>query len=208
MYDHGRHIFGAKSSPTCVNYALQQVGRDCRDDNGMVAKLINRNFYRDNFVKSVASEEDTVDVYRSLRKSLADRCFRLTKSICNSEKVMEQKSPEDRSVALSKTLEAEPLAPFILGLQWNVVSDNLEIWRGTVKEVPAKVTQRIVLSQISSVFHPLGMFSPFTVRMRLLLKGIWDRHGKTWDKERKYLAAKLLDLWTLKLAQKCEVDVC
>ena len=26
--EYGRHIFGAKSSPTCINYALQQFGRD------------------------------------------------------------------------------------------------------------------------------------------------------------------------------------
>ena len=117
VYEYGRHIFGAKSSPTCVNYALQQVGRDSRDNNGMVSNLINRNFYMDDFVKSVASEEEAVDVYRSLQKSLADRGFQLTKWICNSEKVMKEISPEDRSVALSKTFEAEPLAPSILGLQ-------------------------------------------------------------------------------------------
>ena len=28
VYEYGRHIFGAKSSPTCVNYALQQVRID------------------------------------------------------------------------------------------------------------------------------------------------------------------------------------
>ena len=33
VYGYGRHIFGAKSSPTCVNYALQQVRRDSRVDN-------------------------------------------------------------------------------------------------------------------------------------------------------------------------------
>ena len=160
VYEYGRHIFGAKSSPTCVNYALQQVGRDSRDDNGMVAKLINRNFYMDDFVKSVASWEEAVEVYKCLRKSLADRGFQLTKWICNSEKVMEEIPSEDRSDALSKTFEAEPLAPSILGLQWNVESDSLEICRGTEKEVPAKITQRIVLSHVSSVFDPLGLFPP------------------------------------------------
>ena len=96
---------------------------------------------------------------------------------------MERISPEDRSSALSKTLEAEPLAPSIFGLQWNVNSDSLEICRGMGKEVPAKVTQRVVLSQVSSVFDPLGLFSPFTVRMRLLLKGIWKKHGQSWDEQ-------------------------
>ena len=92
-------------------------------------------------------------------------------------------SPEDGSVALNKTLEAEPLAPSILGLQWNVKSDSLEICSGTGKEVPAKVTQRIVLSQVSSVSDLLGLFSTFTVRMRLLLKEILKKHGQTWDED-------------------------
>ena len=183
VYEYGRHIFGATSSPTCVNYALQEVGRDSRDENGMVANLINTNFYMDGFVKSVASEEEAVEVYRSLLKILAGGGFQLTKWICNSEKVMEEIPSEDRSFALSRTFEAEPLAPSILGLQWNVESDSLEICRGTGKEVPVKITQRNVLSQVSSVFDTLGLFSPFTVRMRLLLKGIWKKHGQSWDEE-------------------------
>ena len=161
VYEYGRHIFGANSSPTCVNYALQQVGRDCRHDNGMVANLINKYFYMDDFVKSVASEEEAVGVCKSLRKSLADGGCQLTKWICNSEKVIEEISPKDRSGALSKTFEAGPLAPSV-GLQWNVKSDSLKICRGMGKEVPAKVTQRVVLSQVSPVFDPLGLFSPFS----------------------------------------------
>ena len=117
VYEYGRHIFWAKSSPTCVNYALQQVGRDCGGDNGTVASLINRNFYMDDFVKSVASEDEAVEVYKCLRKSVADGGFQQTKWICKSETVMERISPEDRSGALSKTFEAELLAPSILGLQ-------------------------------------------------------------------------------------------
>ena len=56
---------------------------------------------------------------------------------------------------MSKTFEAETLAPFILGLQWIVESDSLEICRGSSLEVTAKVTQRVDLSQVSSVFDPL-----------------------------------------------------
>ena len=49
----------------------------------------------------------------------------------------------------------EPSALSILGLQLNVKSDSLEICRGMEKEVPVKVTQLVVLSQVSSVFDPL-----------------------------------------------------
>ena len=207
VYEYGRHIFGAKSSPTCVNYALQQVGRDCRDENGMVANLINRKFYMDDFVKSIASEEEAGDVYRNLRKSLAHRGFQLMKCISNSEKVMQEISSEDRSVALGKTLEAEPLASSILGLQWNVKSDSLEIFCGMGKEVPVKITQRIVITQVSSVFDALGLFSPFTVRMRLLLKGIWKKHGQAWNEELSPEDEMAFKDWTSELNHMNEMTI-
>ena len=65
-------------------------------------------------MKSVASEEEAVKVYKCKRNSLADGEFQLTNWICNSEKIMEGISLEDRSVALSRTFEAELLAPSIL----------------------------------------------------------------------------------------------
>ena len=54
----------------------------------MVAKLMNRNFSAEEFLKSVVSEEDAVEMCKSLQKSLADSDFQLTKWIGSSEKVM------------------------------------------------------------------------------------------------------------------------
>ena len=89
---------------------------------------------------------------------------------------------EDKSPSSSKTFEAEPTSPSILGLQWNVDGDNLEVCRGMKKEIPVKITQRVVLSLVSAVYEPLGIVSPFTIRMRLRLKLIWKENG-SWDKE-------------------------
>ena len=47
----------------------------------------------------------------------------------------------------------------------------------------AKITQRIVLSFVLAVFDTLGICSPFTIRMRFLLKSIWAAMGQAWDKE-------------------------
>ena len=40
-----------------------------------------------------------------------------------------------------------------------------------------------MLSHVSAVFDPLGIVSPFTIRMRLLLKSIWKETVQSWDKE-------------------------
>ena len=40
-----------------------------------------------------------------------------------------------------------------------------------------------MLSFVSSVFDPMGIFTPFTMRMRVLLKSIWIRLGQSWDEK-------------------------
>ena len=59
----------------------------------------------------------------------------------------------------------------------------MEVSRGPQKEIPDLVTQRAVLSHVSAVFDPLGLFAPYTMRMRILLKSVWIKCGQQWDKE-------------------------
>ena len=124
MYEYGRHIFGAKSSPTCANYALQQVARDNAQESPQITKLIMRNFYMDDFVKSVPSAEQAIEIYNKLRAMLERGGFHLTKWNSNCEQTMTSIDQADKSPSSSKTFEAEPTSPSILGLQWNVDADN------------------------------------------------------------------------------------
>ena len=183
VYEYGRHIFGAKSSPTCANYALQQVARGNTQESPQITKLIRRNFYMDDFVKSVPSAEQAIEIYNMLRAMLARGGFHLTKWISNCEQNMKSIEQADKLPSSSKTFEAEPTSPSSLGLQWNVDADNVEVCRGMQKEIPLKITQRAVLSHVSAVFDPLGIVSAFTIRMRLLLKSIWKENGQSWDKK-------------------------
>ncbi len=54
---------------------------------------------------------------------------------------------------------------------------------GLNKTVERRLTQRLILSLASSVFDPIGLVAPFTVRARLILKEIWRLHGQSWDDE-------------------------
>ena len=92
--------------------------------------------------------------------------------------------PEDlRSISNTKQVEVEPTkeGSSVLGLQWTIIDDNLQVCRGTSKEVENPITQRKILSLVSSVFDPLGLFAPFSVHMRRLLKSIWTENGQHWD---------------------------
>ena len=170
VYKYTRHVFGAKSLPTSANYALHQVAKNNSVNDEIIVKMVLQNFYMDDFLKSFRTRQEAIEIYGNL---LSKGGFKLTKWITSDEEVKSQIPETDRSTKVVKTLEAEPQSSSILRLIWNVDTDSLIVCRGSEEEVPAKITQRIVLSFVSAVFDPLGICSPFRIRMRFLLESIW-----------------------------------
>ena len=184
IYEYQRHVFGAKSSPTCANYALKRVGLDNEKEYPIAAKAIQNNFYMDDFIKSVETPEEAIQVFNQLQPLLSQHGFELKKWISNNDAVTKAIPADLKSISNTKQVEVEPNTEgsSVLGLQWTVTDDSLQVCRGTNKEVEAPITQRKILSLVSSVFDPIGLFAPFSVHMRRLLKGIWTKNGH-WDNE-------------------------
>ena len=139
----------------------------------------------DDFIKSVETPEEAIEVFNQLQPLLSQQRFELKKWISNNDAVTEA-NPEDlKSIRNTKQVEVEPNTEgsSVLGLQWTVTDDSLLVCRGTNKEVEAPITQWNILSLVSSVFDPIGLFAPFSVHMRRLLKGIWTTNGQYWDNE-------------------------
>ena len=196
-----RHVFVAKSSPTCANYALHQVTKDNAVKNESIVRTVQQNFYMDDFLKSVRTLQEAIEIYRKVRDILIKGRFKLTKRIASDDKVKSQIPETDRSAKVVKTSEVEPQSSSILGLIWNVDTNSLIVCRRTEQEVPANITQRIVLSFVSAEFNPLGICSPFTIRMRFLFKIIWAAMGQAWDKELSAEHSKLFSDWCSELRQ-------
>ena len=137
----------------------------------------------DDFIKSVETPEEAIKVFKQLQPLLSKHGFELKKWITNSDPVTNA-IPEDlRSISKTKQVEVEPSqeGSSVLGLQWRIIDDSLQVCTGTSKEVETPITQRKILSLVSSVFDPFGVFAPFSVHMRRLLKSIWTKYGQHWD---------------------------
>ena len=94
------------------------------------------------------------------------------------------KQCEDCPSSTSLVSPATPANPSVLGLRWNTNQDTLIVSLGTTPDLIRKrITQRLVLSTVSSVFGPIGLIAPFTIRARLLLKQLWKSNGQLWDEE-------------------------
>ena len=144
------HLFGAVSSPSVANFALKQTASDNEEEHGtLVADTLRKNFYVDDCLRSVSSEDVAVKLIESLCQSCQKGGFHLTKFTCNRRAVLQcipedERSKEVKSIALDcDNLPIERA----LGVQWCVQSDTF----GFRIIVNSKtLTRRGILSTVSS----------------------------------------------------------
>ena len=165
------HIFGATSSPCCANKALKQTAEDnkarlCPE----AVKTIQKNFYVDDLLKSVATTESAITLANQLVRVLKECGFRLTKFTSNSNKVLRVFPQEElANPSINLDLHELPIGR-TLGLHWVALADNLQFKVAPTNKPPAK---RGILSTVSSLFDPLGFLGPFLLPAKVILQQLW-----------------------------------
>ncbi|XP_066553505.1 uncharacterized protein LOC136721589 [Amia ocellicauda] len=174
------HLFGAASSPGCANYGLKHLAAEGHGHfSEATIKFIQKNFYVDDGLSSLASESQAIQLVKEARELCNKGKLRLHKFISNSKKVLASipkeecaKAAQDLDMALGE-LHVERA----LGIQWCVASDEFQ-FRVIVKENP--LTRRGVLSTVASVYDPLGFVAPFILVGKQILQQMC--HNKlSWD---------------------------
>ena len=171
------HIFGAKDSPCCANYALRRVALDQEHKGELAIHTIMRNFYVDDMLTSVDDVESAIHLSNRLCELLQDKGFHLTKWMSSSKEVLQAIPQSLRAVPeLDLDLSALPTER-ALGVSWDVEEDCF-IFNPALMSVPC--TKRGIVKAVSSVFDPLGFIAPFTFSAKCLIQEIW-RSGLGWD---------------------------
>lgn len=83
-------LFGGLWSAICANYGLQKTAKDNSNDfDPLVVRTVERNFYVDDCLKLVETQETAIVLVDQLWKLLLRGGFNLTKLICNSRAELE-----------------------------------------------------------------------------------------------------------------------
>ena len=92
------HLFGGVSSPSCANFALKKTAEDNKTSfDPETVRTVKRNFYVDDCLKSVTSDESAIFLVDNLTELLRRGGFRLTKWLSNSRKVAESIPEAERA---------------------------------------------------------------------------------------------------------------
>ncbi|XP_075247137.1 uncharacterized protein LOC142340448 [Convolutriloba macropyga] len=173
QYQFTRLIFGATCSPFCAIFVLNRCAEDNAIEFPKAVNAIKNHFYMDDYIHSLPSIEKAIDTINQTKDSLHKGVFRLTKLVSNKHEALRFIEQEDRDEL--KEING------VLGQKWNTRTDcfrmkTLEHFPGNASEY----TQRKMFSLVSTIFDPLGILSPLTIRIKMLLQQVW-KLGKKWD---------------------------
>ena len=162
-------LFGATSSPFLLQATLDF---HLRKSTSPYKALIRDHFYVDNLVGALNSEDELLEYYVDANRELSSANMPLREWSSNAEK-LRCRIREDQNGAQTESVN-------LLGLVWNTNEDTIQLHPVQLDTSDVQLTKRKLLSNVSKVFDPLGLFSPITVRGKILLQQAWKlRIG--WD---------------------------
>ena len=201
------HLFGATSSPSIANFALRKAADEAEKTLGPhVAMVMKQNFYVDDCLKSVQSEDDAIQLVHELREACQKGGFRLTKFSSNKQSVLDSLPKDERSKEVqSRSLNYfDPPSESALGVQWFVNNDTF----GFVIKVKDKpFTRRGILSVMSSVYDPLGFASPYIIFAKKILQDLCREKDLGWDDTVPEMYSNRWNEWLAGLKQLEQIQI-
>ena len=148
-------------------------------------EALKRGFYVDDNLGGADSTQDAIALRADLTQALATVQMPIRKWCTNSPDVAASIPPEDRGTATVVVAEGET-GVRTLGVGWNMHKDVFafivpDAIKGKLSPDHGKpMTRRKLLSNIATVFDPLGWLGPTTIRMKILFQKTWV-HTSSWD---------------------------
>ncbi|XP_017464969.1 PREDICTED: uncharacterized protein LOC108358258 [Rhagoletis zephyria] len=138
--------------------------------------VIHKDFYMDDLITGTSSKEELLLLQQNVSEILKEGGFELRKWASNCAELCEKISNASKTIS-HYLVDGENV--HALGLVWNTAEDYLT-FVVNLKKPPAILTKRTFLSDASTLFDPLGLLAPATIRSKMWFQEIW-RNNVGWD---------------------------
>ena len=180
IYEFDRVVFGVNSSPFQAQFVLQQHAKQYQSTFPMAAETVLKSTYMDDSMDSVETEDQGMTLYTELSTLLTKAGMHARKWLSNSSKVLKGIPPQDRKSEVDLDNDQLPSTK-TLGVWW-LADQDIFTFKENKPDDDMIYTKRNFLKKIATLFDPLGLLSPFTVRAKMLLQDMWTT-GLDWDEE-------------------------
>ncbi|XP_043496423.1 uncharacterized protein LOC122520399 [Polistes fuscatus] len=178
--------YGTASASFLATRTLHQLASDEFDRFPRAAIALKEDFYVDDLLTGARTVREAKQVRDELISITAGAGMHLRQWASNCAEILKDLDTADNNIInldSSETIKT-------LGVNWNAAEDNIGY---TVKRAadPSKVTKRVILSEISQLFDPLGLLGPVVINAKLMMQRLWQLKS-TWDED---VPADIYKIW-------------
>ncbi|XP_043497161.1 uncharacterized protein LOC122520907 [Polistes fuscatus] len=169
--------YGTASASFLATRTLHQLASDEFNRFPRAAIALKEDFYVDDLLTGARTVREAKQVRDELISITAGAGMHLRQWASNCAEILKDLDTADNNIInldSSGTIKT-------LGVNWNAAEDNIGY---TVKRAadPSKVTKRVILSEISQLFDPLGLLGPVVINAKLMMQRLWQLKS-TWDED-------------------------
>ncbi|XP_067613175.1 uncharacterized protein [Eurosta solidaginis] len=174
--------FGATCSPSLANYVKNKNAARFEAELPCAVKAILDNTFVDDWLQSVETEDEMIELAKTVRFIHSDGGFEMRSWKSNSRKVL--LAITGQSTQNDKYIE-EPLSRHekVLGMWWSPAEYVLTFFENFPQQIYDEnhiPTKRQMLCIIMTVFDPLGLLGFHIISAKILMQEVW-RSGVSWD---------------------------
>ncbi|GFU93038.1 DUF1758 domain-containing protein [Trichonephila clavipes] len=189
-----RVLFGLRPSPYLLAATLKHHFKKYREQYPHTFELLNSSIYVDDLI---CGQNDVPDALRTTLECLqifSDAGMLLRKWRSNSKQLNLLWQQEGVKTESSETSAIDLRPPTkVLGLAWDPENDLIYFDPKDLLKFMSRrgESKRFILSVVGRIFDPIGILSPFVIKLKCLLQELWTL-GVEWDSE---LPPKLRHKW-------------
>ena len=182
-----RVTYGIRSSSYHSIRSLQETA--ALTDDAPTSAAIRRDFYVDDLMSGAESVEMAVSLRDNLLITLKKGAFELRKFTASDPRILDGLPDNLIECKDSHAITDDKYSVKTLGVSWYPGTDVFS-FTITVDEATT-TTKRILLSEISKVYDPLGFLAPITITLKILIQSTWVA-GCDWDEP---LPPNIIEEW-------------
>ncbi|XP_046141114.1 uncharacterized protein LOC123987685 [Osmia bicornis bicornis] len=187
--------YGTACAPFLALRVLVQLAEDEEERFPLGAVAIRRHSYVDDILAGADDEKAALELRRQVISILQSGGFDLSKWASNKPSLQEA---EEFQTCVFQDYPGVST----LGVIWRPNTDTFSLRVLPPLNEPTRYTKRRILSEVASLFDPLGWAAPVLIFAKILMQDLWII-GAEWDED---LPEQLLSAWETFRSKLSQLD--
>lgn len=178
--------FGVANAPCTAIRVLRALADEVREKYPSVSRVIEENYFVDDCMAGEDTVAEAIGLYDDMKITLLSGGFNMRKINSNSDEFLKHVPDGDKELGHSNVLKA-------LGVVWCPANDAFE-QKFQVKEETVP-TKRGLVSQVASLYDPLGLIAPVITKAKLIIQEVWQLSNTKKDDWDDRLPNEIVEKW-------------